>query len=159
MKKITLLLALMTSFLVACNQADNSQETAQSAESSQQVTKKTTDPIHDVGGFIEEDATDLNHEISAHGKALIPEEIVKMYYPHQAASTKETISINKEKMEDGNTKITLIDDNMVSETQKTTKIELILQPVGKAWKVVKIQKQWKCYEGKGHTDWGIQTCK
>lgn len=159
MKKTTLLLALLTSFLVACNQADNS-PAEENVDSSQQVsTKKTSEPIHDVGGFIEEDATDLNHEISAHGKAMIPEEIVKMYYPHKAETTKQTISINKEAMEDGNTKVTLIDDNMASETQKTIKIELILQPVGKAWKVIKIQKQWKCYEGKGHTDWGIQTCK
>jgi len=154
---------LSMGLLISCNQGESSTKEntteTDTLKGPENPEVSSTEPIHAVGGKIEEDADDLNHEISAHGGAMTPEEIIKMYYPHQVnPEGKEIITIDKEDLEDGNVKVTLIDDNMVDDSQKTSKIEMTMQPVGEAWKVLKIEKQWKCYEGRGHTDWGIQSC-
>jgi hypothetical protein len=165
-KPLKLLTVLFITLLLSCNQtsdtdSQSNKNNIDSLKTSGNPDLSSTEPIHAVGGVLEEDPADLNHLISAHGGTLSPEQIMKMYYPHEVdpeAEGNETITISKEELEDGSIKIILIDDNMMDDAQKATKTELTLEPVGTAWKVLKIEKQWKCYEGRGHTDWGIQSC-
>ena len=162
MKNQIFYLALIGGFclilLESCNNTENAVSTETEEVGQPNPTLKTNEPIHAIGGIIEEDPEDINHQLSAHAGALTPEEVMKMYYPHETEQDKEVITISKQELEDASVKVTLVDDNMADDAQKTIKIEMTLMPVGSAWKVLKIQKQWKCYEGRGHTDWGIQSC-
>jgi hypothetical protein len=164
MKNLTYSLLFLIGFLMACNEEVNTTEMNDNTDSLAIPVNpevNSSEPIHAVGGKIEEDPNDINHEISAHGGAMTPEEIMKLFYPHEAevdGTGKEVISITQEALEGDQVKVILVDDNMEDDAQKTTKIEMTLSPIGDAWKVLKIEKQWKCYEGRGHTDWGIQSC-
>ena len=165
-KLFTLFTVILFALLLSCNQTSDrddpiNNKNSDSLHTDKQPNLSSTEPIHAVGGALEEDPTDLNHLLSAHGGTLTPEQIMKIYYPHEVNPEEEgneTITISKKELEGGTIKVCLIDDNMMDDSQKTSKIELTLEAVGSAWKVIKIEKQWKCYEGRGHTDWGIQSC-
>jgi hypothetical protein len=154
---------LSVGLLTCCNQAESSTQESiietDTLKEPENLEVGSTKPIHAVGGKIEEDPDDLNHNISAHGGGITPEEIMEMYCPHEVnPGGKEEITMTKQDLDDGNIKVTLIDDNMEDDSRKTSKIEITMEPIGVAWKVLKIEKQWKCYEARGHTDWGIQSC-
>ena len=55
--------------------------------------------------------------------------------------------------------ITLIHDKLLDDSQRATKIVMdALQQSNGAWQVQGIRKNWKCWEGRGHTDWSVEPC-
>lgn len=66
---------------------------------------------------------------------------------------------SKRKAQSGRYIITLVHDKLLDDSQRATKIVMdALWNTDSTWKVNGIQKNWKCWEGRGHTDWGIEFC-
>ena len=85
---------------------------------------------------------------------------MQLYYPFEVENREgnEEININEKTLENGNTLVTLIHDNQMDDSVKGEKFIMELAKSEGQWNVLSIKKNWKCYEGRGHTDWGTAFC-
>ena len=110
--------------------------------------------------FIRIDATNLNYQLAQTTNPMSAKEVMRLYYPQEVASQEgnEKITIQEKTLESGNTLLTLIHDNFMDDSLKGEKHVMELQKENNKWRIVSIKKNWKCWEGRGHTDWGIENC-
>lgn len=111
--------------------------------------------------FIDLDVTDLNNEIRASSENLSPKEIMKMFYPVNTESGEgnERIVLSEDLLDDGTTVVELIHENMMDDSVRSKKYVMGLKSADKKWQVVFLKNNWKCWPGRGHEDWGTETCK
>jgi|SRR6218665_1199339 len=101
---------------------------------------------------------EFNKEIAPYKEIETPEQLILFYYNYPKNEGKPNLKITKQKLENQVYEITLIHDFQQDDCQKAEKIIMTAKKVGRKWKVEKILKNWKCYDGRGHTDWGIGNC-
>lgn len=108
--------------------------------------------------FEEINPNTFNLKIEGLSNIKTPEELIILYdnYPKEEGKPKYSISsISK----DGIYEITLIHNHIPDDTllgEKT--IMTARKNEDGSWLVLKIQKNWKCHEGRGHNDWGTEIC-
>ena len=110
--------------------------------------------------FIRIDATELNFQLTQITTSMSAKEVMKLYYAQEVESKEgnEKITIQEKTLETGNTLVTLIHDNFMDDSLKGEKHVMELQKENNKWRIVSLKKNWKCWEGRGHTDWGIENC-
>ena len=138
-----------------------------SCETEQKETS-TTDPkevkdtvvVDQYEQFEALDITEFSKKVENSNEVLTPKDIMKLYYPRQVESEEgnQTINIDVKDLGKAHAVVTLIHDNLLDDSMKALQVVMRLQKKGDKWSVVSLQKNWKCREGRGHTDWGIKLC-
>jgi len=106
-------------------------------------------------------ADELNQILAKESKNLTAQEVMKLYYPKKVETGEgnEKIEISENILDNGNTVVILIHDNLLDDSVKGEKHLIELKKTNDKWKVVSIKKNWKCWNDRGHTDWGIELCR
>ena len=104
------------------------------------------------------EAISFNREIAGRADLSTPEELIKAYYNFPENEGNPNLEIRHKEIGEGLYKTTLIHDGMEDDSQRAIKIVMIAKKEGKQWSVVEIKKSRKCWDGRGHTNWGAQWC-
>ncbi len=148
------LFSLLILALWACQPQEK--ETDQTATEETTKSEEPAKPKEDVQYV---DVSKFNQELASMSEALSPEAIMKKYYPHEAGEEgNESVNINQTQLDNGNTEVTLIHDNMLDDAVKATKLVMELEPKGDQFTVASLKKSFKCRQGRGHADWGAAPC-
>ena len=84
--------------------------------------------------------------------------MITLYYNWPISEGKPNLEISKLKFENNLFEITMIHDHLEDDSQKAEKIVMVARKLGNKWKVEEIKRNWKCYDDRGETDWGISSC-
>jgi len=86
------------------------------------------------------------------------EELITLYYNFPEIEGIPYISIETKDLKFGKIQVTLIHDKLMDDSIRALKIVMIVNQTGQSWTVLEIKKNWKCWEGRGHTNWGTEYC-
>ncbi len=143
---------LVGSIFISCDQ--KSRKEPQSDLTPIQTNMKNTEEYEEL------DITEINKKIAESVGILTPEEIMRMYYPYKVETNEgnEIITMNTTMLNKENIEVVLIHDNFLDDSVKGVKYVMCLKNIDSGWKVISLKKNWKCRDGRGHTDWGIELC-
>ncbi len=146
---------LLSVILFSCNQNTDRKEVIESP-----IEEAKTDIETSSEDFEHFETDEFNQIVAGHEKDLSAKEVMQLYYPFEVENSEgnEEININEKTLENGNTLVTLIHDNQMDDSVKGEKFIMELAKSEGQWNVLSIKKNWKCYEGRGHTDWGTAFC-
>ena len=100
----------------------------------------------------------INKDIYSYTEIKTPEQLILFYYNYPKNEGKPELKITKRKINNQVYEITLIHDHQADDSQRAEKIVMTAKKIGNKWNVEKILRNWKCHEGRGHTDWGTEVC-
>ena len=100
----------------------------------------------------------FNKEIEARTDIKTPEQLISIYYNYPPNEDIPKLEINSKELKNGFIEITLIHDQQQDDSQRAIKIVMLTKRNGKKWVVFEIKKNRKCYDGRGHTNWGTELC-
>ncbi len=152
---ITLLLAIV---LLSCNQ--NLFKTKNTGLSKEKDNIQINTTIKKEK-FEKLNSEEINKKLEGKSENLSAQDVMKLYYPNKLEETEEgneKIEISEKKLENGNSLVTLIHDNFLDDSQGGQKYIMELKNTNDKWKIISIKTNWRCYNGRGHTDWGIEVC-
>ena len=152
--------AMFALLSLSCNQTSDKKELVETPFSESQISETLNEEEILSEDFENLETEDFNMILDSHKKDLTAKEVMHLYYPHQIenAEGNEEINVNEELLHNGNTMVTLIHDNQMDDSVKAEKIVLELAKSEGKWKAISIKKNWQCYDGRGHTDWGTEFC-
>ena len=104
------------------------------------------------------DTEQINKDINSYTEIKTPEHLVIFYYNYPKNEEKPELKITKRKIDNQVYEITLIHDHQADDSQRAEKIIMTAEKIDDKWNVKKILRNWKCQDGRGHTDWGIEVC-
>lgn len=104
------------------------------------------------------DPTDFNGTIRNRADIKSAEQLIRVFYNYPESEGTPQLEIEKHELKDNKIEVTLIHDQQQDDSQKATKIILTAEQNGDTWTVLEIKENWKCYDGRGHTNWGIEYC-
>ncbi len=104
---------------------------------------------------------EINQMLAKKSEDLTAQEVMKLYYPIKVDTGEgnEKIEISEHILDNGNTIVILIHDNLLDDSVKGEKYLMELIKTNDKWKVVSLKKNWKCWNDRGHSDWGIELCR
>lgn len=108
--------------------------------------------------FIQADPADFNALIAERTDITDPKNLALIYYNYSDAEGVPQITVESKKIKNNKFEVVLIHDRLADDSVRAMKIVMIASRSGERWTVLEIRKQWKCYEGRGHTDWGTGLC-
>ena len=103
----------------------------------------------------------FNRHLGTLTDELSGEEVMRLFIPKEESESNEgneIETIHEKILENGNMLVTLIQDNLMDDSIKGEKYVMELEKFEGTWNAVYIKKNWKCREGRGHTDWGVEMC-
>ncbi|WP_340062980.1 hypothetical protein [Ascidiimonas aurantiaca] len=156
MKKMIMMILTIT--LISCNlKTDKKKEGTTLSEKEQEVQVKITNKNEE---FKEISSDDFNQLLIEKGAHLSAKDVMKLFYPNKVETGEgnEKIEILEKTSDNGNVVVTLIHDNLLDDSVRGEKYIMELTRSNDQWTVLSIKKNWKCWEGRGHTDWGIELC-
>lgn len=144
--------------IISCNSVENPEK--ENIPASETPQEEEVEVAPEVELFERLDILGINQRISEAEEPLSPSQIMKMYYPTEEESSegKESVDIKENVLEHEEMEVVLIHDYQMDDSVKGAKYIMVLKKQGEDWKVVSLKKNWKCYKGRGHTFWGIDTC-
>ncbi len=104
------------------------------------------------------DPAEFNQKINNQVDIKTPIQLIKNYYDYPIDENDPNISISTENLGNDISKIIFIQDRLEDDSLKAIKMIMTAQLKNKQWKVLEIKSNWKCWEGRGHTNWDIQWC-
>lgn len=104
------------------------------------------------------DSTKFNNSIANRTDIETAEEIIELYYGFPENEGTQNISIGTKELELGKIQVTLVHDDLKDDSLRALKIVMIVKQINQSWTVIEIKKNWKCWEGRGHTNWGTEYC-
>jgi hypothetical protein len=107
---------------------------------------------------IRDDISSFNKIIEKRTDIKSAREVMIIYFNYLPVEKDSDYTIEEEDLTTGRTRVTLICDNLLDDSMKGLKLVMITNFDGTKWKVVIVQRNWKCYEGRGHTNWGTEPC-
>ena len=128
--------------------------------SNELLSESTTQTNEIKEEYIMIDHAELNYTLAQTTTSMSGKEVMKLYYPYEVESQEgnEIITIQEKALENGNIIVTLIHDNFLDDSLKGEKHVMELQLNNNKWSIVTLKKNWKCWEGRGHTNWGVEPC-
>src|SRR5688572_14414355 len=108
--------------------------------------------------FEDVDPRDFNETIATRTDIKSPEELIKIYYDYPPNEGTPKLAVNAVTLSEHKYEITLIHSGLEDDSQSGTKVVMVAELKGSTWRVETIKKNWKCWEGRGHTDWGTAYC-
>ena len=104
------------------------------------------------------DSTEFNNSIATRTDIETAEDLITIYYGYPEGEGAPNISIETKELGSGKIQVTLVHDDLMDDSLKALKIVMVVKQNGRSWTVLEIKKNWKCWEGRGHTDWGREYC-
>src|SRR5690625_4425699 len=128
--------------------------------SNELLSESTTQTNEIKEEYIMIDHAELNYTLAQTTTSMSAKEVMKLYYPQEVESQEgnEILTIQEKALENGNIIVTLIHDNFLDDSLKGEKHVMELQLKNNKWSIVTLKKNWKCWERRGHTNWGIEPC-
>lgn len=112
--------------------------------------------------FEDIDPSLFNSKVKSQNNIEDGEALMRLYYPQRVDANsegKQSMSIKSEVLKNELYKVTLIHDYMLDDSQKGLKLILFAEKTDAGWQVKAIKKNWKCWKGRGHEDWGVELCR
>ena len=104
------------------------------------------------------DPADFNKKIETRTDIATAQDLIEIYYNYPLHESKPKIEIESKEIGNRLMEVTLIHDGQEDDSQRATKIVMTAELKDKKWKVHKIKTNRKCWDGRGHTDWGTEWC-
>jgi hypothetical protein len=104
------------------------------------------------------DCHKFNEKIRSRTDIATPEELIKLYYNYPESEGTPKLSVQTVDLGKGNFEITLIHEGLEDDSQSAEKIVMTAHLKGQVWTVNEIEESWKCWDGRGHTNWGTSPC-
>jgi len=104
------------------------------------------------------DTKDFNDKIANRTDIGTPEELMEIYYDRSEVEDGSTITINTVDLGKNKYEITLIHEGLPDDSVAGRKTVMTAEYTGTTWIVTEIKENWKCWEGRGHTNWGTKLC-
>ena len=144
---------LLTLVFLSCNYKQHKTIKIEEKESTQHITSESEK-------FQELNPETINVLLKAKNGNISAKEVMELYYPYEVivGEGNESIEISEKKLENGNTLVTLVHNNLLDDSIKAKKYILELKSENNLWIVVSIKNNWQCRVGRGHTNWGIKMC-
>ncbi len=100
----------------------------------------------------------FNNSIENRTDIQSAEQLIKIYYDYPDNEGTPNLTTEKKELENYKIEITLIHDRQEDDSQRATKIVMTAQYDDKKWTVLEIKTNRKCWDGRGHTNWGTEWC-
>ncbi len=145
-KYITLLLFSSFLFLLACNKS---------------ISNNKFPDAFPNESFEELDPSAFNESIKEARYITNAGAFMELYYPNKVAPNaegNESIDITPTDLKNGYHKVLMIHDRMLDDSQRGIKLIMIAKEDKGLWQVVMVKKNWRCWKGRGHEDWGTENC-
>jgi len=104
------------------------------------------------------DSTKFNKSISGKTDIETAEDLILLYYGFRESEGEANITIETKELGSGIIQVILEHDKLMDDSLRALKIVMIVKMNGQSWTVLEIKKNWKCWEGRGHTNWGTEYC-
>lgn len=155
-----ILTTLFSVLLLSCHQNSDKKKVIETSNLKTQIQKKEGSFKKTNEEFENLEIQEFNNSLSTEKNELSAKDVMHLYYPIEIenAEGKEEITIDEKTLDNGNTLVTLIHDNQMDDSVKGDKLVMELSKIDGKWKALSIKKNWKCYDGRGHTDWGTEFC-
>ena len=101
---------------------------------------------------------EFNQKISERMDIESAKDLMKEYYNPFLGEGNPSLTVDTKSYKNGKVLITLIHDGLLDDSIKAMKIIMIAKKKNGIWMVYEIKKNWKCREGRGHENWGIDRC-
>lgn len=105
------------------------------------------------------DPAEFNELIAGRTDIMNAGDLMEIYYNYPDEEGRPDISVETKRIGINKVKVTLIHDRLADDSLRSIQIIMIVKQSGSQWHVIEIMKNWRCYDGRGHTDWGIEPCK
>lgn len=148
-------LVLLMMFLISCDQSSRKEM----SNTEKQVSSNESD-TNNIEKFQEINFNYLNKILSQKTEKLSVRQIMNIYYPINIDNEEgnQIITIQERNLDNGTIEVELIHDNQLDDSIKAVKHLMILNNEGGNWEVISLKKNWKCWDGRGHTNWNIELC-
>lgn len=148
-------LVLLMVFLISCDQSSRKEM----SNTEKQVSSNESD-TNNIEKFQEINFNYLNKILSQKTEKLSVRQIMNIYYPINIDNEEgnQIITIQERNLDNGTIEVELIHDNQLDDSIKAVKHLMILNNEGGNWEVISLKKNWKCWDGRGHTNWNIELC-
>jgi len=104
------------------------------------------------------DSAEFNKKIETRTDIVTAEQLIKIYYNYPPNEGTPKLEIKSKKLSNGLIEVTLIHDGQEDDSQRATKIVMTTELTGKKWIVHEIKTNRKCWDGRGHANWGTEWC-
>jgi hypothetical protein len=107
---------------------------------------------------ISEDISGFNKTIQLKTDIKSAKEVMILYNDYLPGERDSRYSIEEETLTPGRFRVTLIRSKIPDDSMEGEKLVMVVKHDGEKWKVIVVERNWRCYPGRGHTDWGIDPC-
>jgi PBP1b-binding outer membrane lipoprotein LpoB len=104
------------------------------------------------------DPAEFNKKIEKRTDIKTAEQLIEIYYNYPSGEVTPKLDIKSKKLNNGLIEVTLIHDKQADDSQRAIKIVMTVELDDEKWIVHQIKTNRKCWEGRGHTDWGTEWC-
>lgn len=106
------------------------------------------------------DTEKVNKQIQHRTDIETPEELIRLYYNYSdEGEGKQKLTLKTKNIGEHKFEIILIHEGLLDDSQADQKIIMTANLNGQTWIVNEIKENWKCREGRGHTNWGTGPCE
>ncbi len=107
---------------------------------------------------LSEDISGFNNIIHLKTDIKTAKEVMIMYNDFLPGERDSKYSLEEESLTPGRFRVTLIRSKIRDDSKESEKLVMIVKFDGTKWKVLVVERNWRCYPGRGHTNWGIDPC-
>ena len=104
------------------------------------------------------DPTEFNKKIETRTDIATAKQLIKIYYNYPLNEGTPKLEIESKELGNGLIEVTLIHDGQEDDSQRAIKIVMTGELIGQKWTVHEIKTNRKCWDGRGHTNWGTEWC-
>ncbi|MCL2063447.1 MAG: hypothetical protein FWG98_03615 [Candidatus Cloacimonetes bacterium] len=106
------------------------------------------------------DTQTFGTEVSHKTNIKTAEDLMRLYYTYEESEEgNQKLSIETVDLSDGRYEVTLIHEGLLDDSMYAVKIVMTASQIGTTWTVEEIKRNWKCRQGRGHQNWGIELCR
>jgi hypothetical protein len=107
---------------------------------------------------IKEDTSAFNKIIENNDGLKSAEDVLILYYKYARPGEEKGYTVTSEKLPRHRYMVILIKDNMADDSMQGEKFTMLVEQKEKFWKVITVERNWKCYPRRGHSSWGTEPC-
>lgn len=104
------------------------------------------------------DPAEFNKKIEKRTDIETAEQLIEIYYNYPPNEGTAKLDITSKEIGDGLIEVTLIHDGQEDDSQRATKIVITANLDEQKWIVLQLKTNRKCWDGRGHTNWGTEWC-
>jgi hypothetical protein len=104
------------------------------------------------------DPTEFNKQISSRVDINHCDELIKLYYNNPEFNSSSKLKTIAKTSNEIDFEITLTHEGLEDDSQAAIKIVMSAKHTSNKWIVQSIKENWKCWRGRGHTNWDTRPC-